>query len=83
MIVKSALTQLVGDEGLHCGTEGSTRCLTLANSLLQISMSQDSNQRQIISEFSSWLVAALVQVVSDSLTTTLNREKMWTKFHVL
>ena len=84
MVVQKAVMQLVGDESLQLATEGNRRCLTLANMLLQLLLSNHSpEQNKLLSEFSCGLVAAIAGVVDDASVSMLNREKMWTNFHCL
>ena len=47
LVVCKAVMQLVGDEVLQLATEGNRRCLTLANMLLQLLLSE--NQREVCS----------------------------------
>ena len=78
------MTQLVGDESLQLAMEGNRRCLTLANMLLQLLLSNHSpEQNKLLSDFSCRLVTATAKVVDDASVSTLNREKMWTNFHGL
>ena len=78
------MTQLVGDEGLQLATEGNRRCLSMANTLLQLLLSNHSpDQNKLLSDFSSWLVTCMAKVVQDASASSLNREKMWTNFHCL
>ena len=84
LIFRKALTQLVGDESLQLATEGNRRCLTLANTLLQLLLSNhSSDQNKLLTDFSSWLVTGIEKIVEDVSGTSLNREKMWTNFHCL
>ena len=80
---RKALTQLVGDESLQLATEGNRTCLTLANTLLQLLLSNHSpDQNKLLTDFSSGLVTCIEKVVEDISGTSLNR-KMWTNFHCL
>lgn len=82
LVVRKAVTQLVGDESLQIATEGNRRCLTLANMLLQLLLSNHSSERnKLLSDFSCGLVAAMAKIVENASVNTLNREKMWTNFH--
>ena len=75
---------MVGDESLQLATEGNRRCLTLANTLLQLLLfNQCPEQNKLLSDFSSGLVTGIAKVVEDASASMLNREKMWTSFHCL
>ena len=77
LLVRKAVTQLVGDESLQLVTEGSKRCLTLANMLLQLLVSNHSpQQNKLLSDFSCGLITSIAKVVTDASMNTLNREKI-------
>jgi hypothetical protein len=84
VVFRKALMQLFGDESLQLATEGNRRCLTMANTLLQILLSNHSpDQNKILIDFSTGLVTGVAKIVEDVSGSSLNREKMWTNFHCL
>ena len=78
--VHDAVVDMIADESYHLPTEANHTCLILAKAVLSDlkSLSVDS------SNFCTWLVNQLEQIVKESFFETkshLNKEKLWSNFY--
>ena len=80
-ILSVVAKQLLGDESLHCGSEGSVRLGQLSNAFLKAV--SDVHNHSSVNHFSNWICSKLTSLVKCANKKTLNKDKLWSSFHQL